>query len=495
MPADRPRSVGGLGEARFVEGLHRADHERDVLRSRRLHRGVHRELGQADVGHRDGHGAGEDVAERSAADHVGAVVEDLGRDVRAPADLPEERRRHCGRRVFLVRCELHDHAAVQRDRVGRVGLLGMVRMGRVAVVDRQEERVRLRADGILRVQAVHRLDPRHHVRQERARRALARLGADLLVVEHRPYVAAVAAFGLFARAKEAVERRRRGREVVDPRGEVEVLVRADDGRVLVQREDEIEVDDLRALREVRRRLHGVEEPFRRVRVRRVRSRSRAVRFRRGPGRARDRLHIGAHVQLRAEAPFAVEVAAERRDHEQRVRRDENGRDPVLRPDEQPARDAERPVDPRRPARSAILLDPRFAVSGAVRVRLRDAERRAVGMGAGPAPAAEAVRRHPPGDDRRAVARRIVAAAGREAPDVALAERRVARPLEPVRRRLHRVKRRQPLIQEFQTVFQFVVHLRVSILRICPFIIIAARPFRKRFDKNASEVYTLYCIIR
>ena len=68
----------------------------------RLDGTVHRELGAADVCHRDGQRVALQIAQRAAAGLVGAVCEHLHRHVGLPADGAEDRAADGVRRVLLA---------------------------------------------------------------------------------------------------------------------------------------------------------------------------------------------------------------------------------------------------------------------------------------------------------------------------------------------------------------------------------------------------------
>ena len=182
--------------------------------------GVHGQLSQADVHRRDGHVRPGDVAQRGAAQHVGAVGEVLHRHVRAAADLAEDGPAHAVGGVLLVGALLEHDAAVHQRAVSCVGLLRVVRMQRVGVVRGHHE-----AGGqtgvqrlAIRTQALR--DAADHVREEGGIRALARAAAHLFVVKHTAEIDVPALPRLQQRPKAGVG----ALQIVQPRcGDVAVL--------------------------------------------------------------------------------------------------------------------------------------------------------------------------------------------------------------------------------------------------------------------------------
>ena len=112
-----------------IEGVHALDHPAEVLHAGGLIAGVHRQLRQADVEGVDGHMRAGNIAQRGAAQQIGAVGEVLHRYACVLAELVEHRCRDAVRGVLLVGVELDDDALVHLHLILLVGVLRMVGMG------------------------------------------------------------------------------------------------------------------------------------------------------------------------------------------------------------------------------------------------------------------------------------------------------------------------------------------------------------------------------
>lgn len=361
--------------------------------------------------------------------------------------------------VALVGVDLDDGAAVHGGLVRGLVLAGVVGVDGVGHVGGDEERARERllkgrrflalvvdllitaVAGGIAVAGEHRQAAQHRGQQV-GLGALGGLRANLLVVEadgHADGGVVVEDVGLADGLDEALDGAVRHAQVVEARGEDELVVDATDDGLLRVVEDELEVDDggdvgaqlvgddvehggvvahghlLEGL-EVLVLLHGVV-------LGRLIGLGALVEL--GSGKARDGEQLDLVVGVKA--GLAVQVDGQRGDAQQRlVDLDQLLHDVVAVTDQHAAGQAQVAVEPRVPDAAAVRLDTDLQVADVALARDGlDAQAGRIGVGAddGDGVAGAPLAADGKGEDGRAVAGEVVLAAGAEAggPRVAFAD--------------------------------------------------------------------------